>query len=82
MCNFRYVPFRYKAVVVASGSFVWSIFLCFMKEEVSTVPWQWRTPTVGLGIIKSSNESLGLVQHASLAPSCLSGPKTRGKLTQ
>ncbi|XP_063416698.1 mpv17-like protein [Mytilus trossulus] len=31
--NFGLVPLNYRPFVVAGGSFVWSIFLCFMKED-------------------------------------------------
>ncbi|KAK7114995.1 mpv17-like protein isoform X2 [Littorina saxatilis] len=33
MVNFRFVSHHYKPVFTASASFVWTIFLCYMKEE-------------------------------------------------
>ncbi|XP_076470413.1 mpv17-like protein isoform X2 [Babylonia areolata] len=33
MLNFRFVPHHYKPLAVACFSFVWTIFLCFMKED-------------------------------------------------
>jgi len=34
MFNFGVVQPKYRPLVVGCGSFVWSMFLCFMKEDV------------------------------------------------
>lgn len=54
MFNFGVVQPQYRPLVVGCGSFIWSLFLCFMKED--------KKDLLPIGSMDSNNDSIQIIE--------------------